>query len=131
MAFIIRKPGTGLFYCCRGYSDPYFSNLMAAWPFDSVEAAMSACRAMIDRSSEARLEVFARPSLTGLGFDESQVSDLVKGLDALAVELHAKPYDSVGVLRDAAADAHDAIEAALIKVGLGLLAGSAPDAVVS
>lgn len=92
---------------------------------------MSACRDMIDRSSEARLEVFARPSLTGLGFDESQVSDLVKGLDALALDLHAKPYDSVGVLRDAAADAHDAIEAALIKVGLGLLAGAVPDAEVS
>lgn len=131
MPYIVRKAGTGMFFSCGGYDKPYFLNLMAAWPFDSLDKAKEAAKSIVERSGEKRLEVYERPDLSGLGFDEASVSDLVKGLDALALDLHAKPYDTVGALRDAAMDARDSVEKAMITVGLTLLAGQAPVAVIS
>ncbi len=130
MPYIIRKPCTGAFFSCRGYDNPYFSNLLAAWAFDDLDKAKEAAKAMIERSGEAKLEVYARPNYDDLGFDESVVSDLVKGLDDLSVELHPKPYDSVGVLRDAAMDARDSMEKALITVGMKLLGKQLPVATI-
>lgn len=130
MPYIIRKPGTGTFFSCRGYDNPYFSNLLAAWPFDDLSKAEEAAEAMIERSGETKLEVYVRPNCAELGFDESVVSDLVKGLDDLSVELHPKPYDSVGALRDAAMDARDSMEKALIAVGMKLLGKQPPVATI-
>lgn len=126
MEYILRKAGTGTFYCCGGYGSPYFSNMLAAWPFRSPEKAKEAAGSMISHSAELSFDIYPKPKLADLGFDESEVANLIKGLDELALKLHPLPYDEVGKLRDAAMNARDSVENALIAVGLKLLANEKP-----
>jgi hypothetical protein len=130
MKYILRRAGSRTFFCCGGYEAPIFSNMLAAWTFSSPEKAYEAAVLMIKHSTVLRLDIYSKPNFSDIGFDESEVANIIKGFDELALKLHPLPYEGVGKLRDASMNARDLLESALLDVGLKLIANATPVAKV-